>query len=229
MVWGVICLAISVIGFWPSYFGPIVAGSYMDIVPVVPYHVVTSYAWLLLAISQPLLISTRRISLHRQVGILGAFIAAAVVVTGVITQIDVMSIHASRGDIGNAVMTPFFRFVAIAVFAVCITLAIAQRRRSDYHKRWIVLGTIGLLEAPISRFYFHVLEVEPQTAGLSAAISRVLLMAAFLAWDWRTLGRAHPVSLWGAIVITIVVFGTAPIVGTEWWHAIAARIAATGS
>jgi hypothetical protein len=229
VIWGLICLIISVVGFWPSYIAPIATGTFTDIVPMMPWHVSSTAIWLVLVVLQSTLILKGRTNLHRLIGMIGAIVAVAVVVTGVVVQIGAMGVHAAQGDQANAVSVPFFRFVALILYAICIALAIAQRGRPDWHKRWMILGTIGLLEAPISRFFLHGFEVSASIAGPVAAISRVLLMIAFLIWDRRTHGRYHPVSLCGAVVITIVVFGTAPIIGTAWWHEIAAQLATTGS
>ena len=135
-----------------------------------------------------------------------------------------MGAYAAVGDTGNAVCTPFFRLVMLFMFAVCVTLALVRRSRTDWHKRLMMLGTFCLLEAPFSRFFANVLDLG-DISGPLGAVSHTVLMIGFLVWDWRSVGRFHPVTLWGTILITLVVLGTAPIAFSEWWARLAAQLA----
>ena len=119
-----------------------------------------------------------------------------------------MALHAGLDNTGDAVFTPFFRLLTLLVFAVCVITALVRRNRSDWHKRLMLLGTFSLLEAPISRFYGNVLDLG-DISGLLAAVSHTVLMIIFLIWDRRMLGRFHRVTVWGTIIITLVIFGTA--------------------
>jgi hypothetical protein len=87
------------------------------------------------------------------------------------------------------------------------------------------LGTFALLEAPLSRFFFNILGLDPHVAGPATGTSHVILMVVFVVWDRKAIGRWHPVSRWGAIVIALLVFGTAPLATSEWWANVAARLA----
>ncbi len=222
--WGLACLVIAVVGFWPSYVAPLAAGTYTDAAAAMPLHVVSAGLWVMLITSQPSLVFLSRMKLHVLIGTFGILVALTLVVTGVIVQIDVMSSYAAQGDVANAVFVPFFRLITLFIFAVCFGLAIAWRSRPDHHKRLMVLGTFSLLEAPVGRIFANIFGLG-EISGLLAAITHAVLMVLFLTWDRLQLGRFHPVSLWGTIVITVVVFGTAPIAFTQWWQDIAARLA----
>jgi hypothetical protein len=51
-MWGVVCLLVSLVGFWPSYVAPLAAGTYQSPSPVMPWHVLSTALWLGLIISQ---------------------------------------------------------------------------------------------------------------------------------------------------------------------------------
>ena len=224
VIWGLICLGISIVGFWPSYVAPIMAGTYADAAPLMPWHVVSAAMWLVLLVSQPALVRLGRVDMHRLFGLLGTLVAVSVVYTGIAVQIDVMAPHAAREDMANAVFVPFFRIVTMVIFAACVALAITLRGRPDWHKRLMILGTFSLLEAPLGRIFSNVLGL-PGISGPMAAISHTLLMLLFLMWDRRAHGRFHPATVGGTIIITLVVFGTAPIAFSGWWQQLAARLA----
>ncbi len=111
------------------------------------------------------------------------------------------------------------------IYAICVAVAIALRGRPDWHKRLMILGTFTLLEAPLARMFANVLGMPQNISGPMGAISHIVLMILFVIWDRRAQGRFHPVTVWGSILITLVVFGTAPIVGTKWWQELAAQLA----
>jgi hypothetical protein len=87
--WGVVCLLISLVGFWPSYVAPLAAGTYQSPSAMMPWHVLSTALWLGLVISQSLLVRFGRVDVHRLLGPFGALVAVGVVVTGVVVQIDV--------------------------------------------------------------------------------------------------------------------------------------------
>lgn len=224
VAWGGVCLVIAVVGFIPSYFAPLLAGSYRDLTPLMPAHTLSTGLWMLLIVAQPAWVAAGRVRQHRRNGVVGAVVAVAVIVTGTWVQLDAMAHHATLGNAADAVYTPFFRFVTLGVFAFAVWAALLYRHRPDWHKRLMLLGTFALLEAPLSRFYAHVLGAGDD-AGLIAAISHAALMVLFVAWDRQVSGRFHPASLWGAIVITLVIFGTAPLAFGAWWAGVAALLA----
>jgi hypothetical protein len=222
--WGLVCLLIAVVGFWPSYVSPILGGSYTNIVDTMPWHVLSVGSWMVLIVSQPLLAVLEGMDLHRYIGMFGAVVAMAVVVTGVVVQTEVMTLYAARGDKLNAVTVPFFRFLTLFIYLLCVAAAIALRDRPDWHKRLMILATLSVLQATYGRIFANILDL-PDIAGPMSGVSHVVLMVAFLGWDRFSHDRFHPVTLWGTVVITLAVFGPVPVVGTAWWQAVAAQIA----
>ena len=96
-LWGLACLIIAVIGFWPSYIAPTIAGTYIDAAAMMPWHVLSTALYLVLIVSQPALVQSDRVDIHRVFGFLGALVAIVVVFTGVVVQIEVMG-HTPRAE-----------------------------------------------------------------------------------------------------------------------------------
>jgi hypothetical protein len=102
------------------------------------------------------LVAIRRTDLHRRLGVLGALLAALVVVAGTAT-----SIAAARR--GYTPGPPPLVFLAIPlgdllVFSVLITTALLFRRRSDIHRRLMPLAALSLLTPAISRIPLDVFQ-----------------------------------------------------------------------
>ncbi len=213
--WGLIMLVVALIGFWPSYFRPLFQHTFNSPVSLTHWHAAFTFLWLLLLVVQPLLVTLRKIKWHRMLGGLGLLTAIGVIYTGFMLQVQFMQHYFNLHELIHAVQVPFFRLMTLLVFTVCIVLAMAIKDRS-WHKRLLFLGTFAILEAAFARFflnYFGMLEL----SGLLGAVTHVGIMVYFVMWDRLRLGRFHPVTLWGAILITLVTFGTAPIADSGWW------------
>jgi hypothetical protein len=144
-------------------------------------------------------------------------VAVAVVVTGIVVQLDVMGPYAAKGDTLNAVLIPFVRFTLLLGFTICVAWAIALRRRPDWHKRLILLGTFPLLQSSFDRMAGNVFGLQA-TRGLMAIGGYLVLMILFIIWDRRTQGYFHPVTKWVGTVLILFYLGTPIISGTEWWR-----------
>ncbi len=108
-------------------------------------------------------------------------------------------------------------------FAVCVALAIALRKWTDWHKRLILLGTFPLLQSAFDRMGANVFGL-PEARGLFAIGGHFILMILFVFWDRWRLGHFHPITKWGAILLFLFYFLSPIIAGNEWWREIATRI-----
>lgn len=118
--------------------------------PLVHVHGVLFTAWVLLFIVQTALVASRRVAMHRRLGIAGAVLAAAMVVAG--TFIAIAS--AARGSAPAGVdplaflVIPLFDMILFATF---ITAALARRRDREAHKRLMLLAYISIVVAAVAR------------------------------------------------------------------------------
>jgi len=187
---------------------------------------------------QTWLVASGRTLAHRTWGMLGIAWATAMVFIVFATVAVRINILSAAGYRTEALAFSWVQIGGILLFATIFTLAIVNVKKSEIHKRLLLLGTIALLDAPIAR-WFLVFLAPPVPAGQiapppplfitipPALIADVLLVVA-MAYDWRTRGRPHPVYLIGgaallAYQITRPLIGESPI-----WQSIAAAIGGLG-
>ncbi|WP_223788280.1 hypothetical protein [Marinicella meishanensis] len=222
--WSLTLWLLAVVGFWPGYFQPLWQQTFQSPVALTHVHAAYCFAWLTLMVLQAWLQIKHHRRWHRRLGLLGVIVAAGVVVTGVWLQAQFMQHYLTLGETQHAIQLPFFRLATLLVFAVCVVLALLISDRS-WHPRLLLLGTLSLMQAAFARLYLHHLGVL-ELAGLYAAITHLVLMAFWVWWDRLQLGRFHAVSLWGTVLITAVMFGTAPLAQSVWWSQWAVALAA---
>ena len=200
----VVFLALTVWAFWPSYFARLFEQ------PTSGYHAhgIVLALWLGMLVVQAQLIRTQRRSWHRQLGKLSYVVAPGVVV---ITTVFVHQ-RVSPGLVGlpqlPAMALHFLALMLLSLvaFAVFYGLAIARRRDSQTHARWM-LCTVFPLVTPghgsahrralaAARRLVPRIEGNPilPTVGFAAAD---LLLLALGVWDWRANRRldVFPVAL----------------------------------
>ena len=224
--WGLGMLLVALLGFWPSYFSPVIEATFKPPVKLIHWHATFTFSWLLLLVIQPLLINLKRVAYHQLLGIFGVLVAIGLVYTGFMVQVQFMQHYFSLNELVHAVTVPFFRLVTLLVFTFCLLLSLLIKDRS-WHKRLIFLGSFAILEAAFARVFLNYTDVL-ELSGLYGALTHIGVMACFVIWDRIELGHFHVVSLWGSIIITLIIFGTAPIAETQWWSEMAQSIATMG-
>lgn len=110
-------------------------------------------AWMLLSIVQPLLILGRRHRLHRSLGMLGAALAAVIVVLGWKVGIEATRVDPPGLRIWGLSPREFMivPIVSIAIFAVFVTAGVLARKRPDVHRPMMLLASLAVMPAAVSR------------------------------------------------------------------------------
>jgi len=200
----VVFLALTVWAFWPSYFARLFEQ------PNAWFHAhgIVLALWLGLLVVQAQLIRTQRRSWHRQLGKLSYVIAPAVVV------ITTVFIHqrVSPGLVGRPELPPMaLHFLALTLlslvaFALFYGFAIARRRDSQTHARWMLCTVFPLVTPVTDRLIgAHLRSLVPlvpridgnpilPTVGFALAD---LVLLALAVWDFRANRRLNvfPVAL----------------------------------
>jgi len=174
-------------------------------------------AWIVLLVVQATLVAGSRTELHRRIGPFGAVLAVAMVVLGTIGAL----VAARRVTGFTQVPVPPLQFLAIplfdmVLFAAFVSLAIANRRNPQAHKRWMLLATVNLVTAAIARWP-GVFALGP----LAFFALTDLFVIALAVWDFRTRGRLHPVTLWGGLLTIVSQPLRLVVSSTEGWLAFA--------
>jgi len=105
------------------------------LMPLLHLHGIVFTSWLVLYLTQTLLVAAKRTDIHRRLGIAGAVIAVLMVLIGTITAI----IRAQQGATPTEGLSPLvFLVIPLAdmlVFAILIGAGFYFRRQPDVHKK----------------------------------------------------------------------------------------------
>jgi hypothetical protein len=180
--------------------------------PIVHVHAILQSAWMLLLLVQMLLVSANRVSLHRKLGIAGFVLASVMVPVAVMLVANQLHRYASQGD--AALSFSLIPLWEVFNFAVLVGSALALRRHPAAHKRLIVLSTVAMMPAAISRIPVHLIHLWISWELMSFVVA----IAAYDIWSMR---RIHAATLAGAGFIGVFMFGCMPLGQTAAWHAVA--------
>jgi len=223
-------ILLSLVGFLPSMIDP--SRRNVPFTPLMAAHGIAAGAWLLFFLAQAALIETRRVSIHRRLGIFGAVVAVALIVLAYIVTIQTGRLgYDLSGDLHRALSRsgrPFgaagllFPLAQLLNFGVLVGAGLWYRHRPDVHKRLMLLATVSLANQPILHLVGYLTGRWSSLHGAGIIISvpiTILLLFASAIHDRVSQGRVHPVSLWVPILLTawqnaILVFVVLP--STLW-------------
>ncbi|WP_162806640.1 hypothetical protein [Sphingosinicella terrae] len=196
------------VGFAPTYYllpwlqGVTVRGvaGAAALTPIVHVHAIIFSAWILLFIAQTSLVAIGRTDLHRWLGPAALAFAPLVVAVGLWTAIDSGRARNTPPGWANAEAFLALPFTSIGLFGGFVAAGFVWRRRSDVHKRLMLLGTIAMMVPALARIVrnFDPPLLPPGVAGALVLVN--LFLAALVAFDLSRRGRIHPVTFWGVAI-----------------------------
>jgi hypothetical protein len=217
-----IAFALTVVaGFSRTYYFNGYAAEPFELSPLLHWHGAAYTAWMLLLVTQTTLIAAKRTNLHRQLGVAGAVLAAAMIGLGTAVAVS----RTADGTIADQGVPPLL-FLAVpllgmVVFASLLGAALHQRRHGAAHKRLMLLATLELVTAAVSRLP---LVEDWGPVGFFGVTD--LFVVAIAVYDVATLKRVHPATLWGGLFFVISQPLRLVIGGTPAWLAFAAWLTA---
>lgn len=180
-------------------------------IPGVPFwvhlHGLVFMSWMGFYVFQNWLILKGNVGRHRRLGWVGAGLAAIIVALGIFTGLAAVQMQRQP---------PFFApdyflsltFLSMLGFGGLTAAAVAMRRRTEWHRRLMLCGTIVLINPAWGR-----LLPMPLLGGVGGQWAIFGMLMIYAAWavihDWRARGRIHPAYYWGigAIVLWQVAMG----------------------
>lgn len=199
--WGGLAIAFALVafaGFAPSYYLKSHFGAGPQLTSLLRLHGAVMTAWLLLVVAQTAFIAARRVSWHRRLGVVGVILATLLVV--LFARVAILRAH--EGVLGPGFVPPL-QFLAIPLMSVLvvpglIAAAIYYRKRSDYHKRLIMLANIEIVTPAAARLAILAGFFPPAGFALMDAF-----LVAIVVRDLITLRRVHPATLWGGLFLLL--------------------------
>lgn len=230
-VWmAVACAVVAFVGFAPTYWLPLLSGHFTAS-PVVHIHGAVFFTWTLFLVWQSWLVANGRTAHHRETGLIGVSLATAMQILGFVT-----ALRAVVPAVGSQYEFAAKQFLIVPIsgillFTIMVAVAIANVRHSDWHKRLLLVATIGTLEAPIARWFLTFLAPAgpalpegavrpppPIEVTTGPAIVALLMVLVAVIYDWRTRGRPHPAYLWAGGALFVLEIVRVPLSGTAWWQ-----------
>lgn len=229
----VVCLAIGVGGFAPTYWLQLSLGSFNG-TSLMHIHGLVFTVWLLLLVGQNWRIAQGRVDHHRAWGLAGIALATLMLAIGWVTAIVGLSDRFSAGygdDARKFLIVPLY---SVTMFFAFVVAAIANIRRSEWHKRFIFAATAIALTPAVARVFilanrgyepgFRPGNLPPLTVNFTLRpllVTCLIVIGAGMIHDWRTRGRPHPAWVIGLSVLTIGAVLRAPLSATPAWLAFA--------
>ena len=180
--------------------------TFLELPGQVHLHAAAFLAWIILYVVQNWLVVRGSITRHRQLGVLGAVIAASMVVLGIVTTVAAIQQHR---------VPPFFPpgiFLVLDVlgvlgFGILTAWAIALRKQAAWHKRLMLCGTILVMSPALGRIL--PMPLLGQFAPLAVFASMAVFVIVGIIFDLRLRGKIHPAYYWGGgvLVVTNVLVG----------------------
>jgi len=174
-------------------------------------------AWMALLLVQTGLVATRRVAVHRQLGVAGGVLAALMTVAAIAMTLDLARRAAAAPTIDGLafVIVPFS---TVIVFPALVGAALYYRRQPDIHKRLMLMATLELTTAGVARI------PGAGTMPLFFVLTDIGLVA-MIGYDLVSRGRPHGATVGGGLflIASQVVRTTAG--GTAAWLALARMLA----
>ena len=216
---GLLVALMALVGFWPTYFGPLLEGT-LETVPVIHFHATIYSGWLLLFIAQVVFAATGRIRLHLKLGRIGIFYGFALIPIGVFTAFSRFADRVEVGLFNEARLGLLAPLTDMIVFPLFFIAAVIYRRQPEIHKRLMVVATTTLLIAAIGRMTFLGAPV-PLGTFLLVWFLPIFFAMGYDYWKRRIV---HPVYLIGLVGLFILRQRNL-LVDTEWWRSTSSWLA----
>jgi len=223
------CVFIAFGGFVPTYWSRVAAGSFGG-APILHIHGALFFAWTLFFLVQTTLVALGRTHDHRAWGLAGIALATAMACSVVLAAINSMRVADGIGMVEQAQRFSYVSLSGVVLFSGFLAVAIANIRRSEVHKRLMLLAMIPLMHAATARV-FMTLFAPPDAKGPPPVFVSVppglavdLLIVAGIVHDWRTRGRPHPAYLFGGALLLANQLLAVPLSATPAWMAIARAV-----
>lgn len=231
-LWLLIPFILTIAGFYLSYWSRFTEAPWRQHI-----HGLSATAWYLLVILQPWLIHNKPASYHKKVGVIGVFLAGAVV----FSAFQVMPFQVVN-DFLPDVLKYGFSFVdicALAGFSICVIFGVlnAKNKNINVHARWLISTVFWILLPATARLvYFPMLNAYDgnppityiQTVYLSCIITAVIPLLFMMYLDYKKEKKVYKPYLFTLAGISFYTLALAPMGKWQWWIDICNNIIGKG-
>jgi hypothetical protein len=188
-------IVIVFLGFAPTYY---LRPSDAPSLPVYLHlHGAALTLWFALLLIQTGLIASRRRALHRQMGVGGVALAAAMVcLTPLVVVWAVPRFLTSGLPLNTVTLIVIGDLVAVVVFALLVIFAVRMRRVPETHSRLMLLASIPIVAPALGR-----MSITMTGAPIAGLVIQMALPLLLVAHDVVMMGRVHRATAWGMAAV----------------------------
>jgi hypothetical protein len=199
--------AVVLTGFSRTFFIPVARGTFAR--PwVVHVHGALFFTWTGLLVLQAVLAATKRLRLHRKVGSIAGWLVLPMVLMGTIVSAR-DTVHDFKAGDGEPALAFFYGELAdLAMFGLLAGGAMLLRNKPEFHKRWVILGSLGLIGAAVGRI--------PEISAFGLYIF-LALIATVAAYDVASRRSIHAATWAGAAILLLLGLTEERIGNTAAW------------
>lgn len=205
-------LIITILGFYTSFYFP---DSEIKLRYHIIIHGIIFSCWILLFLTQTVLISSKRVNWHFKLGWLGFLLSFVIFFSGVYTSI--MKTPMYLNEVGN-------NLSYIITFLIFVLLGIKYKSKPYLHKRCLVFATVMLTSAAVARIKLFGIDFGGN--NLAYYVVMFLPILALFAYDLGSIKKKLKIDILGLIFIFIMIFGTNIIWKTNVWSVIVHKMVA---
>lgn len=185
-------------------------------------HGLSATAWYILVIVQPYLYQQNKIQLHRKVGLLGLFLAGALVFSGLQNLPFTLSSGAPI-EMANGII--YLSFLQLTGFSFSVFMAIRFAKNTRVHGRWLVTTVFWPLLPALARI---ILAVIPKAAGfvitesftVAIYLSHMLILLVLIVImidDYRKEKKVYLSYILLSVALIIMSLTYTYMSRTQWW------------
>lgn len=193
-----VLLFVTLLGFARTFYLRPLTGEPPVGVPLA-LHGTAWTGWFSLLLLQAYLVRGRRIQLHRTLGVAGAIVAVAAVLSSAwilaLRDAPYLETAPARG---------FGNLMALVAFALCVGAGLWYRRRPQVHRRLVLAGSIVVVAPALSRVFYQ----PAGSSGPATVVATLGLLASLIVYDVLRNRRPHAATLSALALI----FGVAPVI-----------------
>lgn len=200
------------LGFVPSYM--MAYSGAMHLHWFAHVHGIIMTSWLLLFLTQSILVAKRNFQFHRKLGMLAVAIGILVWLSMIIASVRArLEYYIPVADDSWDIL--LVELYASSLFALFFTWGIMARKNAAAHKRMLLLSTIILMTAAIDRILPHM---------LARFVFLDLLLVPLIVYDLVTLKQVHKITAIGAGSLIVIQLIVSIAWGTPTWHRFASSL-----
>ena len=140
-------LLMAVVGFWKSWFSKFPAMDGLSL--ALNFHGLMCLLWFGVLITQPILISQKKLALHRQLGKISYWVVALLLFS--IFHLMRLAFIKNTPLLPGQLDTRLIGIADMVFFIFCYGMAIFYRKNTKYHARYMVLSVLPFINPALGR------------------------------------------------------------------------------